>query len=491
MNNETVKKKENKLIRDAASRELKHFCRYIDPKYELNWHHRVIANKLQEKKKEVENGERARLIIQTPPRHGKSDLASIKFPAWVLGHRSDFPIMTASYSADLASDFGRETKKLMQSENYKALFGTRLRKDQTAKAKWLTQGDGGYYSAGVRGSLTGKGFKIGIIDDPVKNREEAESELKRDKIWEWWKGPFVSRENGNGAIIVIMTRWHKDDLVGRLLSDEYDGNPDDWEVINFPAIAKQDTEHRQKGEALWQERFDLDVLEDRKKNAGPYEWSSLYQQEPVEAESREFKERWIKYKSWEKVDEKNTRKFATIDPGGKDEEQDFTGIVRNYVDARNNWYIKAHRAHLSPEEVIDQIFQLHDEGFEKIGIEETVYTQAIEPFLDKEKRKRDKFPNIESLKHAQREKEVRIRGLVPRYSSGSVYHIKEEVNNTNRCKDLERELRSFPKGAHDDTLDALAYQNDIAESPVDDVARALKSRQREEQKEQTKGRYGL
>lgn len=490
MSNEQVKReKENKLIKDAARRKLINFCIYTDSDYEVNWHHRIIAKKLQEAYEKVTSGERARVIIQVPPRHGKSELASIKYPAWVLGNQPDFPVIATSYSKELVSDFGLRTKDLMKSRNYRALFGTRLRKDATAKAKWLTKEGGGYTAAGVGGSITGKGFKIGIVDDPIKNREEADSEVIRDKVWDWWRSTFISREDGNGAMIVIMTRWHEDDLVGRILSDDYDGDPDEWEVIDFPAIATEDEEHRDKGDALWENKFDLDVLKDRKNNAGPYEWSALYQQRPVDDESREFKDRWIKKISWDEVDKKKTRDFATIDPGGKDEEQDYTGIVRNYVDPRNNWYVKARRVHISSKQLIEEIFKLHDEGFEKIGIEETVYLQTLKPFLDKEMRKRDKFPNIEPLKHAQRDKNVRIRGLIPRYSSGSVYHITEEDQNT--CKDLEKEMRTFPKGRHDDTLDAFAYQNEIADAPVDDVARAMQKRQREERKDESRKRYGL
>lgn len=480
-----TKQQEYQLFKEEARNSLIKFCLFTDEKYKVNWHHRVIAQKLQKALKRVANGKRGRVIIQVPPRHGKSELASIKFPAWVLGQKPDYPVIATSYSKELVADFGRDTKDLMKSKNYKALFDTRLRKDAKAKAKWLTQQDGGYTSAGVGGSITGKGFKVGIVDDPIKNREEADSEVIRDKVWNWWKSTFISREDGNGAIIVIMTRWHEDDLVGRILSEDKAGDPNAWDVIDFPAIAEEDEEYRDKGEPLWPERFGEDILKERKEASGPYEWSALYQQKPVTDESREFKNRWINYREWDKVEAKNTRDFATIDPGGKEDEQDYTGIVRNYVDGRNNWNIKAMRVHIGSDELINYIFQLHDEGFEKIGIEETVYLQTLKPFLDKEKRKRDKFPNIEPLKHKQRDKNVRIRGLIPRYSSGSIYHIEGE------CKDLEKEMRSFPKATHDDTLDALAYQNEIAQAPLNDTAQAMKQKGRDRDKEDVKSRFGL
>ena len=205
--------------------------------------------------------------------------------------------------------------------------------------------------------------------------------------------------------------------------------------------------------------YNLQLLSEIKKTIGPYEWQSLYQQRPILSEGQEFKEEWVKTRKWEEVDSLEVRKFATIDPGGKEQENDYTGIIRNYVDRQNKWNIKAMRVHFDSKELVDYIFKLHTEGFEKIGVEETVYLKAISPFLKEECRKRDLFPNIVPVKHHNTQKEVRIRGLIPRYASGSVYHIERE------CIDLEEEMFVFPKGVYDDTIDAMAMQNEIAEAP--------------------------
>jgi hypothetical protein len=355
----------------------------------------------------------------------------------------------------------------------------------------MTEEGGGYMSAGAGGAFTGKGFKIGIIDDLFKNREEAESKTIRDSRWNWYLSSFYTRQDGATAIIVISTRWHEDDIIGRLMQkqaqDEEDGqtNYDKWTVVEFPAIAIKDEDFRDKGEALWPEKFPLEKLQKTENTLGPYEFSALYQAHPITSANQEFKETWFKYRTWAQVEGLDTRKFATIDPGGKGLENDNTGIIRNYVDKENKWNIKAMGVHFDSKELIDYIFRLHDEGFEKIGIEETVYLKAVAPFLDDEKRKRDKFPNTIPLKQPTVQKEIRIRGLIPRYASGSIIHIEGE------CKDLEDELKVFPKAAHDDVGDALAMQNEVAEAPISELKQAIMRQQREERKGTIKKGYGL
>ena len=474
-----------------AQNNLIDFAIATDPNYQDTWFHETLAKTLQSSIEKVENGEDVRIIITTPPRNGKTEISTKKFPAFVLGKHPEWPIIVTSYSSELAVDFGFATRDIMQSASYQKIFTSRLRPDAKAKGKWLTDKNGGYTAAGAGGSITGKGFKIGVIDDPFKNREEAASKTIRDSRWDWYRSTFYTRQEGATAIIVIMTRWHTDDLVGRLLKkqkeDEENGeeNYDKWHLIEFPAIAIRDETFRDKGEALWPEKYPIEKLKKIETALGPYEFAALYQCNPITAENQEFKETWIKRKPWSEVELMNTRKFVTIDPGGKDIENDFTGITRNYVDQLNNWYIKSMRVHIDSMELINIIFKLHEEGMEKIGIEETVYLKAVKPFFEIECRKRNKFPNVIPLKIHGRNKEVRIRGLIPRYSSGSIYHIEGE------CKDLEDEMVVFPKGANDDTIDSLAYQNDIAEIPVSDIARAIARQGRENRKDVIKKNHGL
>lgn len=458
-------KQRDLLIKQVAREHLIDFSIYVDPNYQDTWFHETIANILEDGLKKVEQGEDVRVIIECPPQHGKSDLSTKKFPAWILGKHSDWPIMTGSYSSELALQFGQETRDLMYRQAYQDIFKTRLRADTKAKGRWLTEQDGGYTAAGAGGSFTGRGFKIGIVDDLFKNREEAESLTIRDSRWGFYKTAFYTRQRGATLIVVIGTRWHLDDVIGRLLKKQKEDalndvqNYDKWTVIEFPAIAIEDEKYRKKGEALWPEQFPIEKLRKTENTLGPYDFSSLYQQTPITSESQEFKQEWFKKRSWHEVEVLNTRKFATIDPGGSKDGNDYTGVTRNYVDRQNNWNFKAYKMRIDSKELINVIFQLHAEGFEKIGIEETMYTKAIEPFMKDEMPKRNCFPTVFPLKHNQTDKNVRIRGLIPRYASGSIFHIEGE------CVDLENEAAVFPKGANDDVLDSAAYQLQLAEAP--------------------------
>lgn len=451
-----TEEEKEQIARKMARKTLLDYCYVVDPNYGINWHFEVIANKLQDAYVGVLNNKRSRIILELPPRHGKSELATIKFPSWILGESPGLPVIVASYSQDLANDFGLATKDAMGSNNYRAIFDTQLRADTKAKAKWMTtEGKGGYTAVGVGGPITGKGFKIGIIDDPIKNREEADSLVIRDKIWKWYTSTFLTREDGNGAVIIIMTRWHDDDLVGRILNNE---GAEEWDVVKFPAIAEEDEEFRLKGEALWEDRFPLEILLNRKRDVGPYDWSALYQQDPVDVESQEFKREWFKYRSMEEIDRLTTRRFITIDPASAmRDKSDFIGIVVNCVDRENKWNFISYKVKMNSADLISFMFKLNnDYKPEAFGIEEGVYQQVLKPFLDDEMKKRNKFFTIITLKHQQQNKHLRIRGLIPRYSSGSIFHIE------GMCGDLEGELVRFPKAINDDVADAGAYQLQMA-----------------------------
>ena len=447
---------EKEAIEVICRHDLIPFSGFVNVRYTPSWLHFEIGRQLER----VEKGEVKRLILQVPPRYGKSELASILFPAWYLGKHPEKEIIVASYSADLAQDFGYKTRNLVNTKEYQKIFNTKLRDDSQSKAKWLTQEGGGYTAVGVGGAITGRGANILLIDDPIKNREEAESITIREKIWSWYTSTAYTRLEKDAAVILIMTRWHMDDLAGRLRQAEKDG-AEHWEVVKFPAIALKDEEFRKAGEPLWAEKYDLEALQNIKKTVGTYDWSALFQQEPVTSESQEFKPQFLQYRNLEQVRSLQTNAYLTIDTAiSQKASADYTGFCLNFVDRENKWNIKAWKMKLSPMELIDQLFDLQQEyRLINIGIEETIYLQAIKPFLDEEQRKRNRFLRITPLKHNQVQKETRIRGLIPRYESYSIFHIK------GHCEDLEEEQVSFPKGVHDDVLDAEAYQVQIAQQP--------------------------
>lgn len=213
-------------------------------------------------------------MIMAPPRHGKTELASRRFPAKFLGKRPDKTVISTSYGSTLAEEFGRDVRNIVDQPEYKVLFpNVRLSADSQAKDRWHVAGGGGYIAAGVGTAITGRGADLLIIDDPVKGRVEAERESERKEIWEWYRGTAYQRLQPDASIVVIMTRWHEDDLVGRLNALEQEGGGDKWIRVTLPAIGDD-------GGALWPEAYPLDVLAQIRATSGEYNWASEYEQEP-------------------------------------------------------------------------------------------------------------------------------------------------------------------------------------------------------------------
>lgn len=475
MNSKIFSKPEVKIElakRQLAKRLFLPFVRYNFPDYKVNWHHRIIAEKLEA----VERGEIKRIIFTMPPRHGKSEEISVQFPAWAVGRDFNKNIIEASYSADLAVEFGRQVRNIIHGDKYKNIFpAVYLAEDSKAKGKWNTNGRGAYNAVGVGGATTGKGADIMIIDDPIKNREEAESTVVRESIWNWYTSTARTRLSPEGAIIIVMTRWHDDDLVGRILKGE---NAHLWEVVDFPAIATQDEEYRKKGEALWADHFSLANLEETKKDIGTYDWSSLYQGSPLDSESQEFRKEMIVYRSEEDISQKRLNRYLTVDLAFSDKETaDSLGFCDNRVDPQNCWNLRAWKRQMSPKDFMDYLFILHRENnYEMIGIldKHSQYSIMFKTLFEEEQKKRNRFLPITQLKTQDTSKNVRIRALLPRYLNAAVYHIQ------GACVDLEEEMLRFPKGIHDDVLDATAAQVDFAQPPnadeIDLLARQSRSK---------------
>lgn len=411
-------------------------------------------------------------MIFMPPRHGKSNMATQKFPSWILGKNPKLPVMVSSYSDELATDFGQNTRSIMQSPVYGAMFKTKLRADAKAKGKWLTEEGGGYTAVGVGGALTGRGFKIGIVDDPFKNREEADSAVIRDSRHKWFQSTFYTRQEGASMIIFILTRWHEDDLAGRVLRDAAEakkrGDPyDEWEVLEYKALAVRDEPNRRDGEALWPAKFDLQKLLTAKSTMGSYEFSALYQQTPIDEENRKFKQAWFQYRNYEDVRSRQTYNVMTIDPRGKDDIKqgsDYIGICVNFVDTDGGWNILCSREKLSGTDLIDLLFTNWKRyNLHKIGIEDNQFTQGLMVSIREQMKVRGTYINIELLKHGGTQKELRIEALVPRYEHGGIYHL--TIGGANQCIDVEDELKLFPKATNDDASDALAYQTESSHKP--------------------------
>jgi len=269
------------LARRKARHGLIAFSAYTNPAYIAAPHHELIAAKLEA----VERGEIKRLMITMPPRHGKSELASRRFPAWFIGRNPGKQIIAASYNSDLASDFGREVRNIVASPEYGALFDCTLAIDSKAANRWHTDKGGMYVAAGVGTAITGRGADILLIDDPFKDRQEADSEITRQRVWDWYTSTAYTRLMPGGAVVVINTRWHDDDLSGKLLAEQDHGG-DQWEVLSLPAIQSD-------GTALWPEWYPLERLEQIRSVLPARDWNSLYQQNPIPDDGDYFKSDWF------------------------------------------------------------------------------------------------------------------------------------------------------------------------------------------------------
>jgi hypothetical protein len=283
--------------RELARRSLLEFTCLMRPGYIPGWIHQEITDLLDAFQQAVVEKRGPRLIIELPPRHGKSELISRCFPPFLLGHHPDWEVVCASYNSDLATDFGREVRSVLHEPRYRDLFPElEIRKDSNAVDYVKTTAKGSYTAVGVGGALTGRGAHVLLIDDPVRNREDADSELVSETTWKWYQSVARTRLSPGGGIIICMTRWSLNDLAGRL-QDAAKERPDaeKWLVYSYPAIATRDEPRRKSGEALHPERWPLTELEKLRGALDAREWSALYQQNPVPDSGLIFSRDWIKW----------------------------------------------------------------------------------------------------------------------------------------------------------------------------------------------------
>lgn len=294
---------ESSLSSELSRRNLIDFTIQTKPDFITGWFNKIIAQELQQFYQDVIDGKQPRLMIFAPPRSGKSELFSRRFPAWAFGKNPDLQMIACSYSADLASRMNRDVQRIMDEEAYHAIFphaslnnkristlsGQALRNSEIFE---ITGHKGAYRSAGVGGGITGMGADIAIIDDPVKDAKEANSQTVRDSVWDWYTTTLYTRLSPKSGVLLGMTRWHEDDLAGRLLKEMENGG-DKWRVVSFPAIAEQDEEYRKEGEPLHPERFDLERLTKIKNAVGSHTWNALYQQRPTSKGGGIIKGEWF------------------------------------------------------------------------------------------------------------------------------------------------------------------------------------------------------
>ena len=283
--------------KEKARDTLLGYAKYQMESYLTPPHIKLLASKLEA----VERGEIKRLAIFMPPRHGKSILTSEFFPAWYLGRNPKKFIICSTYGLELADDFGRKVRKQLQDPHYQDIFpDVGLATDSSSMRRFNTSKGGVYYAVGAGSAITGRGAHLLLIDDPIKGREDADSEAMRSNLLDWYRSTAYTRLMPGGSVVLIQTRWHEDDLAGWVLKEtEHEG----WEVIEFPAVLDKRAAKllkKKEGDALWDEAYPLTRLDEIKKTLGSREWASLYAQKPSVEEGNIMKRWW--WKTWKKKD---------------------------------------------------------------------------------------------------------------------------------------------------------------------------------------------
>ncbi len=298
-------------------------------------HHKLLAENLEA----VERGEIKRLIVTMPPRHGKSMLTSEYFPAWYEGRNPERSIITATYIQELASDFGRKVRNLSDTPLHLAAFPrSRLSRDSKAAHRFNTAAGGSYFALGLDGAATGRGAHLFLIDDPLKGRRDAESATIRERGKAWYRSVARTRLMPGGAIVMVLTRWHEDDLAGYVIKEHaHEG----WRVLNLPAIAEQnDLLGRAEGDALWPEDYPLTELEALKRTIGAYEWASLYQGRPAPIEGGVFKRHWFDDRYETPPDRSTVRRIVqSWDTAQKEGDRNDPSVCTTWAETATKYYL--------------------------------------------------------------------------------------------------------------------------------------------------------
>lgn len=450
-------------LRQLSRSNLLALSKAVMPDYQIGWVHREICAKLMEFYVRVKEKDSPRLILTMPPRHGKSQLSSRNFPSWCFGVDPNIHFINASYSSNLAESMNRDVQKIMQSDNYHYVFpntnlllnkkNNGIKSVKTSSFFEIPGYDGSLQSAGVEGGITGRGADILSIDDPFKNRKEADSSTIRNNVWNWYASTAYTRLSPGGGIVVTVTRWHEDDLVGRLLDAMKHGSKDNWTIINYPAIAERDERFRKKGEALHPERFNLEALHRIKANIGEYEWSALYQQRPTPRGGGIIKKKWIRH--WQTLPRGYDRIIQSWDfTFGKSETSDrVSGQV--WMKAGADYYLLDNNTDkmefVEQQRAIEAMSSKWPQAVQKV-VEAKANGAAIISSMSS---------RISGIKpyEPRGSKEARLYAVSPVFESGNVY-LPPESPEYPWVSDYENELLSFPNGQYDDQVDATTMALD-------------------------------
>ena len=440
----------HKLAGSLARTYLIDFITVTKPNYTIKWYHELLCEHLDK----LLRNEIKKLMCFLPPQHGKSEIVSRRLPALALGQDPNLKIASCTYTADLAARFNREVQRIMDDPVYKEIFPATNLNDRNVvtdrRGNWLRNSEefeivnkeGSYKSVGVGGALIGNRVDLGIIDDPIKDRMEAQSELMRNRLWEWYLDVFCTRLHNDSRVLLTMTRWHEDDLAGRILANE-----NDWVVLTLPALkeaaATVPADPRKEGESLWEEKHSAEkILKVKAKSERTF--ISMYQQQPRPLGGGLFKDVWFKYyryapPKWDKL-------VISWDCAFKDlKSSDFVaGTVWMKVGA-DAYLIDVVRGQWGFVKTLKMILQMkakHPEARE-VYVEDKANGTAVIEVLKK------KVPGLIPVTPTE-SKDSRASAVSYLFEAGNVFFPEAAP----WLKDYKDELLAFDSGAHDDQVDS-------------------------------------
>nr|DAI64393.1 MAG TPA: Terminase large subunit [Caudoviricetes sp.] len=454
------------LLFDAGYRERKHLL--------------YLSDRLTAAVKDVEEGRSRKMIVSMPPRMGKSQLTSVYLPLWLLHKHPEWSIGLISHSPSLATAWGRQVRRVVEENS--DILGLEIAKDAGAVSNWEVLQGGGLIARSAPGqSITGLGFRVMLVDDPVKDFASAHSATDREALWDWWVANATTRLEPPSLVVVVATRWHEDDLIGRLLSKEYPGDPSEWEVINLPAIADDDDViGREPGQPLLSpllEETEEEALArwaSVRSDVGRYTWEALYQQKPSPPEGSIFDMDTVRFWTDNPDDISDDGKTVLLPPlselqvGSWVDSWDFTFKGSDSSDfvvgqrwvrlGPNRFLIAQQRGRWDFNKSIHAMERwaiTDDDAVSPYGrhvhrrlVEDAANGPAIIATLE------SKLSGIKPIQ-ARNSKEARARAITPEIESGHVYLPSPAMPGFAWVQELLSEMREFPNGAHDDQVDAM------------------------------------
>ena len=461
-----------KKIQNKAKNDFMSFVKCVWPEFIEGSHHRHIAKKFND----LANGKINRLIVNMPPRHTKSEFASFLLPAWMVGRNPKLKIIQATHTGELAIRFGRKAKTLIDSDDYRKIFDTRLREDSQAAGRWETAQGGEYFAAGVGGAITGRGADLLIIDDPHAE-QDALSATAMESAYDWYTSGPRQRLQPGGKIVCVMTRWSTKDLTGKLLAHQKETKSDKWHVVEFPAILEDDD----PPVPVWPEYWKLEELESVKATLPVGKWNAQWMQNPTSEEGAILKREW-----WRKYDredipalhhviqsydtaflKKETADYSAITTWGIFYPDEDSGANLILLDAIKGRYEFPELRRLALEQY-------------KYWNPETVIVEAKASGLPltHELRQMD-IPVINFTPSKGNDKHVRVNTCAPLFESGMIWAPDQKF-----AQEVIEECAAFPFGDHDDLVDSTTQaimrfrQGGLLKHPEDYVTEERKPMKR-------------